>query len=65
MNEERRRKLGIPVHSDDEHEWRRDGYCNCGASRKLRGRVRGATDRADGKRGHVDLDVIEGNDYNR
>lgn len=61
----RRRALGIPVHlGDDEHEWRADGYCNCGADR------RGAAWTAH----HVpdsgvvtkwNLDIIEHNEDNR
>lgn len=56
---ERRHALGIPVHtSEEDHDWRQDGYCNCGASRsKLRVKVRGGN-RVAGK---SNLDFIEGN----
>lgn len=36
MSEERRRALGIPVHTDADHTFV-DGYCTCGAADKKAG----------------------------
>lgn len=59
---ERRRALGIPVHSDEEHVWTRDGYCNCGASkpRSKKGRLLPPRN-PYGPVGKINLDVVEGN----
>lgn len=58
----RRRALNIPVHvTAAEHEWRSDGFCNCGESKfKLRGSRR-ATERRSGATGASNLDRIEHN----
>ncbi|HEY6020522.1 MAG TPA: hypothetical protein VIY48_11735 [Candidatus Paceibacterota bacterium] len=59
MSDERRRELGIPVHSSEEdHEWRRDGYCNCGASNFKANKPPRI---AKGTYGKINIDVIEGN----
>lgn len=61
-SDERRRALGIPVHGDDEHEWRADGYCNCGAEKPTgRGRVQRVLPPGGRTTGHPNLDVIERN----
>jgi hypothetical protein len=59
VSDERRRALGIPVHGDDEHEWRADGYCNCGAKKTPAKKPF----RTPGERtaGVSNLDVIEQN----
>jgi hypothetical protein len=59
---ERRRALGIPVHGDDEHEWRTDGYCNCGVEKPTRrSRAAGPIPPEGRKAGISNLDVIEQN----
>lgn len=57
---ERRRALGIPVYeTDDEHEWRADGWCNCGAEKKPRpSRGRKVPNRTTAR---SNLDAIERN----
>ncbi len=65
MSDERRHALGIPVHADDEHEWRSDGYCNCGAERRPKKRRHYLSTRDGGTRARTNLDYIEGNEDNR
>jgi hypothetical protein len=56
-----RLELGIPVHeSDAEHEWRSDGYCNCGEKRR-RERKPAHCAPTGGVVGKSNLDVIERN----
>lgn len=56
--DERRRALGIPIHvSEEDHDWRDDHYCNCGASKKKQ-QMKAHGNRVTGKN---NLDVIEGN----
>jgi hypothetical protein len=61
MSADQRRALGIPVHADDEHEWRADGYCNCGAEHKPKRRPRALLPPGGRTAGHSSLDVIEQN----
>jgi hypothetical protein len=60
--DDRRRALGIPVHGDDEHEWRSDGWCNCGAAQPSRHhRTRNPLPPTGRTRGHSNLDIVERN----
>lgn len=62
MNEERRQRLGIPIHrQEDEHSFV-DGYCTCGANKKseIRG-WRYLSTSAGRTLGRSNLDIIEGN----
>lgn len=60
--EERRFLLGIPFHAtESEHEWRWDGYCNCGASKPKTSRVKRMTPGGNRTRGKSSIDVIEKN----
>jgi hypothetical protein len=62
----RRHALGIPVHETDaEHEWRADGYCNCGEARpKVRkeGTRRTLPSVVGRTTPRTDLDIIERNE---
>lgn len=60
----KRRALGIPIHEREEDCTFVDGYCTCGASKRKTG-MRRATMRADGRRGQITLDYVEGNEDNR
>lgn len=64
MNEERRRQLNIPIHKEDKEHQFVDGYCVCGASRRPARKARGYAKSRE-TRGRSNLDVIEGNSYNR
>lgn len=64
MSDERRKALGIPIHKEDRDHTFVDGYCVCGASQRKEGRTR-FIPTGGRRRGNVNLDLIEGNSYNR
>lgn len=58
----RKKALGIPVHlTEEEHDYRADGWCNCGERRPGMKRWDARVTSRPETRGKSNLDVTEGN----